>query len=155
MEEIQEAADMDSLPSPIYRKQFGYADAETEVKKRKERLVEAIKTKVGVENDIWIASMEKEIEDCFKSILAVNEIDDKKDDPLERISNTEKIRKWFLWIILIFIILLICFTFFGGFEVNYQIYYPITWHLLRRLVGANLPDPALLFRYNTMSLIMA
>ena len=154
MEEIQEAVYMDSLLSPINRKHLEYVAAETEVKKRKERLVEVVKTKVGIENDIWLESLEKEIEDCFNSVLAVNTVYDLQNDSVIRISLIEKFKEKFSWIIFIFIILLICFTFFGGFEVDYQIYYPITWHLLRLLVGDSLPGPALLFRYNTMPMIL-
>ena len=61
--------------------------------------------------------------------------------------------------------LLLSFTFLGGLEINYQMYYPITWHMLRYIItittmylssysrlmmGDCLPGPAVLVKYNSL-----
>jgi hypothetical protein len=63
------------------------------------------------------------------------------------------------------VFLLLSFTFLGGLEINYQMYYPITWHMLRFIItittmylssysrlmmGDCLPGPAVLVKYNSL-----
>ena len=60
--------------------------------------------------------------------------------------------------------LLVSFTFLGGLEINYHMYYPITWHMLRYIItittmylssysrlmmGDCLPGPAVLVKYSS------
>ena len=57
------------------------------------------------------------------------------------------------------------FTFLGGLEINYQMYYPFTWYMLRYIItiptmylssysrwmiGDCLPGPAVLVKYNSL-----
>jgi len=151
MEEIEKAVETDDLPSPVYRKQSRKVDVG--MKKTKERLLKLVMAKVGLENDLWLKYFEKEIEDGFNSVLQSNIQEEIHDQPTNR-SLTKKLTNRLRSVVLSLMIFLMLFTFFGGFEVDHQIYYPITWQLLRSFVGKYLPGPFLLLRYNAMPLVL-
>ena len=144
MEEIEKAVDTDDLPSPVYRKQLRKVDVG--MNKTKERLLKLVIAKAGLENDLWLKYFEKEIEDEFNSVLESNFEEEINDQPTNRSLTKEKLTNRFddilcllslhyncrlRSVVLSLMIFLVCFTFFGGFEVDHQIYYPITWQLLR------------------------
>merc|ERR1712142_572080 len=49
------------------------------------------------------------------------------------------------------IFILLAFTFLCGFEIEHNLYYPVTWYLIRHALGEWVPSPAILVSYNTMA----
>ena len=81
MEEIEEVVVMDDLPSPICKKEV--RQSEVEMTEIKHKLMEMVKAKFGLEDNLWLASFEREIEVGIFAVLEAaeeEEFSDMKED---------------------------------------------------------------------------
>ena len=74
MEEIDEVVVMDDLPSPICKKEV--RQSEVKISEMKHRLVEMIKDKFVVEDNLWLTSFEREIKVGISGVLEAAEEED-------------------------------------------------------------------------------
>ena len=72
MAEIEEVVVMDRLPSPICKKEV--RQTEVEVERMKNRVLEIVKSKVGLENNIWLNYLEREIDVGIADVLEADEL---------------------------------------------------------------------------------
>merc|ERR1712098_100693 len=54
-------------------------------------------------------------------------------------------------VVIYLIIILLAFTFLCGFEIEHNLYYPVTWYFIRHALGEWVPSPAILVSYNTVA----
>merc|ERR1719318_2047580 len=153
MEEIEEVVVLDDLPSPICKKEV--RKSEVKMSEMKHKLVEIVKDKFVLEDYLWLSSFEREIEVGISAVLEAAEEEDcsrnVKEDAEAEEMTAGVLSLRLSWSLFLLAFLLLIFTFLGGLEIDYQMYYPITWHMLRLVVGDCLPGPAILVKYSSWS----
>ena len=131
MEEIEEVVPEDSLPSPICRKKIRKMSVSG--KKMKNIIVEMVMYKVN--DTVWLQQFDTNLEVGIAAVLEVErerfEEENSAMDEKFAFMDTHLVLYRLGWTFVILLFPLLIFTFLGGLEIEYNLYYPFTWHMLR------------------------